>query len=102
MSDLDHQLTNHLRKKPSLPSGVYIARGAVVLGDVDNLRVGQSGLLLSGRKIGALYRYVAFESMFGSPAFVAISEAAARLRLVSFMLFILPNVSAKRDWQLRL
>jgi carbonic anhydrase/acetyltransferase-like protein (isoleucine patch superfamily) len=34
MSDLDHQLDNHLRKKPSLGRGVYIARGAVVLGDV--------------------------------------------------------------------
>jgi carbonic anhydrase/acetyltransferase-like protein (isoleucine patch superfamily) len=34
MSDLKHQLDSFLRKKPTLGAGVYIAKGAVVLGDV--------------------------------------------------------------------
>jgi carbonic anhydrase/acetyltransferase-like protein (isoleucine patch superfamily) len=35
MSDLNQQLDNFLRKSPRLGQGVYIAQGAVVLGDVD-------------------------------------------------------------------
>lgn len=34
MSDLERQLDTFLRKTPSVAEGVYIARGAVVLGDV--------------------------------------------------------------------
>ncbi len=34
MSDLDKQLDTFLRAKPKLGAGVYIAKGAVVLGDV--------------------------------------------------------------------
>jgi gamma-carbonic anhydrase len=34
MSDLKHQLDTFLRKAPTLGQGVYIARGAVVVGDV--------------------------------------------------------------------
>ena len=34
MSQLEKQLDTFLRKKPALGQGVYIARGAVVLGDV--------------------------------------------------------------------
>src|SRR5882724_5781672 len=39
MSDLDRQLDVFLRAKPKLGAGVYIAKGAVVLGDV---RMGDS------------------------------------------------------------
>lgn len=49
----------------------------VVLGDVDNLRGTSRGLELLGRRIDALYRYVPFEGIFGSPTFVAITEAGA-------------------------
>ena len=33
MSDLDRQLDTFLRAKPRLGKGVYIAKGAVVVGD---------------------------------------------------------------------
>ena len=62
------------------------ARGVeVVLGDVDNLRSTRRGLTLCGRPVGALYRYVPFETMLGTPAFAAIFEqvAAGRLRLLN-------------------
>ena len=35
MADLQHQLDSFLRKTPRLGRGVYIARGGVVVGDVD-------------------------------------------------------------------
>jgi len=34
MNELETRLDKHLRKKPTLGQGVYIARGAVVVGDV--------------------------------------------------------------------
>lgn len=49
----------------------------VVLGDLDNLAATRRGLTLCGRPLGALYRYVPFEGMLGSPAFAAIYEAVA-------------------------
>ena len=49
----------------------------VVLGDAGNLRLTRAGLSLLGRRIDALYRYLPFEAIFGTPTFVAIEEAAA-------------------------
>lgn len=62
------------------------ARGiASVLGDVDNLRASRQGLTLAGQPVAALYRYVPFESIFGTPAFAAIFDAVAggKLRLLN-------------------
>ncbi len=53
----------------------------VVLGDADNLRATASGLSLCGRPIGALYRYVPYEAIFGTPIFAAIAEATASGRV---------------------
>ncbi len=50
----------------------------VVLGDVDNLRAVHGGLELLGQRVDALYRYLPFEGMLGSPIFAAIGEAATR------------------------
>jgi glutathionylspermidine synthase len=47
-----------------------------VLGDVHNLRPGLPGLSLRGRRVAALYRYLPFESLFGSPGFAAVEEAS--------------------------
>jgi glutathionylspermidine synthase len=54
------------------------ARGwEVVLGDARNLRLTRAGLTLRGRPIDALYRYLPYEAIFGTPTFVAMEEAAA-------------------------
>jgi glutathionylspermidine synthase len=57
----------------------------VILGDVDNVRWTRSGLTLCGRPLGALYRYLPFETMVGLPAFPAIFDAAfsGKLRLLN-------------------
>ncbi|MFN8635108.1 MAG: glutathionylspermidine synthase family protein [Chloroflexota bacterium] len=53
------------------------ARGwDVVLGDAGNLRQTRRGLTLRGSRIDALYRYLPFEAIFGTPTFVAMEEAA--------------------------
>lgn len=49
----------------------------VVLGDAGNLRLTRAGLTLLGRPVHALYRYLPFEAIFGTPTFVAMEEAAA-------------------------
>ena len=49
----------------------------VILGDAGNLRLTRAGLTLRGRPIDALYRYLPFEAIFGTPTFVAMEEAAA-------------------------
>ena len=49
----------------------------VVLGDAGNLRLTRAGLTLRGRPVDALYRYLPFEAIFGTPTFVAMEEAAA-------------------------
>lgn len=49
----------------------------VVLGDAGNLRLTRDGLTLRGRRIDALYRYLPFEAIFGTPTFVAMEDAAA-------------------------
>lgn len=54
------------------------ARGLdVVLGDAGNLRLTARGLSLRGRRVDAIYRYLSFESIFGTPTFAALEEAAA-------------------------
>ncbi|MGE3273251.1 MAG: glutathionylspermidine synthase family protein, partial [Chloroflexota bacterium] len=49
----------------------------VVLGDAGNLRLTRAGLTLRGRRIEALYRYLPFEAIFGTPTFAAMEEAVA-------------------------
>ena len=49
----------------------------VVLADAGNLRLTRVGLTLCGRPVRALYRYLPFEAIFGTPTFVAMEEAAA-------------------------
>jgi glutathionylspermidine synthase len=49
----------------------------VILGDAGNLRLTRAGLTLRGQRIDALYRYLPFEAIFGTPTFVAMEEAAA-------------------------
>lgn len=48
------------------------------LGDIDNLRGTRSGLELLGHPLDALYRYIPFEGLLGTPGFTAIAEAAVR------------------------
>jgi glutathionylspermidine synthase len=57
----------------------------VVVGDARNLRATDRGTRLCGRPIDALYRLLSFESMLGTPAFVALYDAvlAGRLRLLN-------------------
>src|SRR4029077_1151610 len=47
----------------------------VVLGDTGNLRRARGGLSLCGRRIAALYRYLAFEAIFGTEAFSVMQDA---------------------------
>jgi glutathionylspermidine synthase len=49
----------------------------VVLGDAANLKLTGRGLTLLGRRVDALYRYLPFEAIFGTPTFLAMEEAAA-------------------------
>lgn len=58
---------------------------AVVLGDVDNLRLTSDGLVLGRQPLGALYRYYPFEGMLGLPAFSAVYGAVTegKLRLLN-------------------
>jgi glutathionylspermidine synthase len=49
----------------------------VVLADAGNLRFTRRGLTLRGQPVQALYRYLAFETVFGTPTFIAMEEAAA-------------------------
>jgi glutathionylspermidine synthase len=54
------------------------ARGLdVVLGDAGNLHLTTRGLTLRGRRIDAIYRYLPFEAIFGTPTFAALEEAVA-------------------------
>ena len=73
---------------------------ATVLGDVDNLVATRQGLSLMGRPIEALYRYVAFESAFGTPLFAAIYEAVAdgRLRLLNGLFGLLLQNKGLLAW----
>ena len=49
----------------------------VVLGDAHNLSSSHRGIALCGHRIDALYRYLPYESMLGTPHFSAIADAAA-------------------------
>ncbi|MBM2810468.1 MAG: synth protein [Chloroflexi bacterium] len=57
----------------------------VVVGDIDNLRWTHGGITLCGRRLGALYRCLPFETMLGTPAFAGIFDASASgsLRLLN-------------------
>jgi glutathionylspermidine synthase len=68
--------TERLLREPLRRLGIE-----VVLGDVDDLRQSQRGVTLRGRRLAALYRYVPFETMFGTSAFAAIYDAVASGRL---------------------
>lgn len=72
----------------------------VVLGDVDNLRPQGSGVSLGGEPISALYRYVPFEAMFGTPAFAAIGNAVAsgHLQLVNGLFGLLLQHKGLMAW----
>ena len=72
----------------------------VVLGDVDNLRPRGSGISLGGQPVAALYRYVPFEAMFGTPPFAAICNAVAagRLHLVNGLFGLLLQHKGLMAW----
>jgi glutathionylspermidine synthase len=57
----------------------------VVLGDIDNLRATRAGLVLGECRVGAIYRYVPFETTFGTPPFAALYDAVAsrKVRLLN-------------------
>ncbi len=57
----------------------------VVLGDANNLRPSRKGVSLCGEPVAALYRYVPFETMLGTPPFALIHDAVAagHLRLLN-------------------
>src|SRR5207249_7320025 len=54
----------------------------VVVGDLDNLRATRGGLTLGGTPIQAIYRYVPFESWFGTPEFAALYDAVKRGKIL--------------------
>ncbi|MCC6173727.1 MAG: glutathionylspermidine synthase family protein [Chloroflexi bacterium] len=72
----------------------------VVLGDVGNLGTSRAGLTMLGRRVHALYRYVAFESIFGTAPFAAIEDAVARgrLRLLNGLYGLLLQNKALLAW----
>jgi glutathionylspermidine synthase len=72
----------------------------VVLGDRDNLGRTRRGLTLCGRRLGALYRYVPFESLLGTPSFAAIYDAVAsgRLRLLNGLFGLLLQHKGLLAW----
>src|SRR5262249_19607960 len=70
------------------------------LGDADNLQATGKGLSLCGKPIGALYRYLAFESILGGPAFAAIADASAagRVRLLNGLFGLLLQHKGLLGW----
>lgn len=77
----------------------------VVLGDVNNLRAVHERLTLAGQPLGALYRYLPFETSFGSPAFAALASAVAagQVRLLNglYGLLLQHKGLLARLWHLR-
>jgi glutathionylspermidine synthase len=69
--------TRRLLADAMAPNGI-----TVVLGDIDNVRLGRRGLLLRGRRVDALYRYFPLETTFGTPAFAAIYDAVSSGKLL--------------------
>jgi glutathionylspermidine synthase len=57
----------------------------VILGDADNLALTRRGLMLCGRRVDALYRYLPIETVFGTPTFALMYDAAmaGRVRLLN-------------------
>lgn len=77
------------------------ARGTeVVLGDIRNLGAARGGLTLCGKRIGALYRYLPFESLFGTAGFAAIYEAAiaGKIRLLNGLYGLLLQHKGLMAW----
>jgi glutathionylspermidine synthase len=77
------------------------ARGMpVVLGDMDNLQAVPAGLALRGRQLGAVYRYLPFESMFGTAAFSALYDAvtAGNVRLLNGLYGLLLQHKGLMAW----
>jgi glutathionylspermidine synthase len=72
----------------------------VVVGDIDNLRAGQRGLTLCGQRIQALYRYVPFETWFGTPEFAALYDAVDRgqIRLLNGLYGLLLQHKGLLPW----
>ena len=71
-----------------------------MLGDAANLRLTRAGLTLLGRQIDALYRYLPFEAIFGTPTFVAMEEAAAlgRVEIVNGLYGLLLQNKGLMAW----
>ena len=66
-----------------LIAGPLRARGiTVIVGDRHNLRATRRGITLNGHSIGALYRYVPFETWYGTPEFAALYDAVAVGKIV--------------------
>ena len=65
--------TRELLAEPLARQGV-----PVVLGDVRDLQATRSGLSLRGHHLGAIYRYVPFETTFGTPTFAALYAAVVQ------------------------
>lgn len=57
----------------------------IVVGDPAELRLAKARLVLGGRRLDVLYRYVPLEHLFGTTAFAAIYDAAAggKLRVLN-------------------
>jgi glutathionylspermidine synthase len=72
LEDLSQMAFTAALLRPSLAAAGW----DVVLGDAANLRSTRPGLTLLGRRIDALYRYLPFEAIFGTPTFLAMEEAA--------------------------
>jgi glutathionylspermidine synthase len=73
LEDLSQMAFTAALLRPSLTAAGW----DIVLGDAANLRSTRAGLTLLGWRIDALYRYLPFEAIFGTPTFVAMEEAAA-------------------------
>lgn len=87
--------TCELLRTPLMTLGIEL-----ILGDGDNLWAGRAGLELCGRRVDALYRYVPFESMLGTPGFAAIYDAAGagRLRLLNGLYGLLLQHKGLLSW----
>ena len=71
-----------------------------LLGDFDNLSARNGSVRLLGRPIAYLYRYVAFESMFGTPAFAAIYDGvlSGKLELLNGLFGLLLQHKGLLAW----
>jgi glutathionylspermidine synthase len=72
----------------------------VILGDADNLRTTHGNLTLCGRRISALYRYLPFEWILGTPGFAVIYDGVAkgRVRLLNGLYGLLLQHKSLLAW----